>query len=414
MGLGSWFQNTLSRPIRRVGGLPVESDLPDKPQSLTPQDFTQQAYANNPNIRTPYGNVISQIDKRTGQITQTVSPSKQQQQAYRQLFNMEGLSPQRVSPQGLPGTRSLVPTTAGFTAAPNVQGVSPNITGQFSSQAGPIGSFVPQSPDVSATRNAVFEQARALLEPQFNRAIDRTEQNAANAGLPVGSEAYNEMFRPIREQQNQALTQAALQAVLAGNQEQGRLFNQELQGYGANLGAQGQQFGQDIATAQQNQGVNAQNFGQMLAAVESLFGRGLQAGQFEQGQNAAAADRAFQQNLLSNEQNFNQGLQRSQVGFGQDLAAAGQNFNQELQAREAQRLLLAQLLGLAPGVQNNAPVNILGGLQSNQASQAALYNNALSGQQEALSGLWGGLGSLGGAAIKNPQGAQQVAGWFGL
>lgn len=56
---------------------------------------------------------------------------------------------------------------------------------------------------------ASFERQAALLRPQFERSDKDFEQRMSNAGIPLGSEAYNEAFRELKNNENFALTDAA-------------------------------------------------------------------------------------------------------------------------------------------------------------------------------------------------------------
>lgn len=116
------------------------------------------------------------------------------------------------------------------------------------------------------TQQAVFEQARNLLEPQFERQEGRLRQTLANQGLPTGSEAFSDEFGQFQDKRNRAYEDAAFRAVQAGNQRQNQLFQQGLAGMGAQAQARqqnlneiqsilsGQQLGQNIEGQGQNLG----------------------------------------------------------------------------------------------------------------------------------------------------------------
>lgn len=64
----------------------------------------------------------------------------------------------------------------------------------------------------------LFKRQTDLLAPEFSKADDTWEQRQNNAGIPVGSEAYNDSQRQHENDKNFALTQAAQQATGTGDQ----------------------------------------------------------------------------------------------------------------------------------------------------------------------------------------------------
>ena len=267
------------------------------------------------------------------------------------------------------------------------------------------------------------------LQPQIAQQSAALTQQLANQGITPGSEAWNNAMREQQQQQNDLVSQAALQGIgldIAANQ----------QGYGQALGAAnlynqalGQGFGQ-AAQAQQmaNQAI-AQNYGQGIGAqqlanqaIAQNFGQGLQG---NQAINAAIA------------QNYGQGMGSQQLAnqamaqnYGQAATSAGlynqaaaQAFNQNLAARQFanQAALQAYQQQLA---QYNQPLNqiaaLLGGAQIQTpqfqqytgggqigaapifqaATNQGNYNTAAyNAQMQALGGLYSGLGSMAGAGL---------------
>jgi hypothetical protein len=107
------------------------------------------------------------------------------------------------------------------------------------STAGTMPGFNPGNyNDLSASaEKATFDRGFNLLKPIFDQRNRTFDQTMANRGLPVGGEAYNDSFNLERGSQDRELENLALSSVLAGRQEQGRLFGQDLSSYGANQGA---------------------------------------------------------------------------------------------------------------------------------------------------------------------------------
>lgn len=61
----------------------------------------------------------------------------------------------------------------------------------------------------SNAAKAAYQRQVDLLNPEFAKADNTFEQKMANAGIPVGSEAYNDAMRQHENDKNFALTQAA-------------------------------------------------------------------------------------------------------------------------------------------------------------------------------------------------------------
>ena len=93
---------------------------------------------------------------------------------------------------------------------------------------------VPSGRDVE---QAEFARARSLFEPAFEQRRTELQVQAAERGLPIGSEARTRLISPLEREQARATTEAAFGAVGAGRQEQGRLFQQALQNVQLQTGA---------------------------------------------------------------------------------------------------------------------------------------------------------------------------------
>lgn len=102
---------------------------------------------------------------------------------------------------------------------------------------------VPQYGDLERSR--VEEAIYARLNPQFDRDRARMETALANRGITRGSEAWNAEV----DAHNRALTDARTQAVLAGGQEQSRLFGLDLSSQEAKNRALMNQFNLNTSAA---------------------------------------------------------------------------------------------------------------------------------------------------------------------
>src|SRR3990167_5881290 len=296
--------------------------------------------------------------------------------------------------------------------------------------------------DFSADRQRVED---AFLS-RFNEDIARREQSTISRlnaqGLQQGTEAYGTEMDLLNRSRNDARTQA----ILAGGQEQSRLFgleqaqgqfantaqgqqfgqnlaggqfaNQALNNmWGQNLGAgqfanqaQGQKFGQNAAQMQAANAAQAQQYGQLLSNMQAT--NQAQSQQF--GQNLAGTELANQAAAQQTGQNQAQaafGNTALQQGFGNSLDAAALANQARQQAISEQTLQRSQpinevaaLLGLGPGVQSptGAPnfginvggTDVLGAYGMQQAALQNRYNQQMQ-QQNAM---WGALGNLGGQA----------------
>lgn len=237
-----------------------------------------------------------------------------------------------------------------------------------------------------------------LQQPGLDQRQNALESQLANQGIPRNSEAWNNAMREMGDERSRA----GLQAVAAGRDEAGQLFNQGLQSGQFTNAAQNQNYGQLMGQAGLfNQG-QGQNFGQSMNQAQfaagqggDAFGRALQGGQFansaqgqqfgqnqaqQQAWNAAqgqgfgqalqggqftnsALGQQFGQGMQANNQNFNQNLAGSNQAFNQRMQAAGQNFGQQLQANQA---------NFGQGFQN-------AGLNNQAVNQG--FNNNLQAQQ---------------------------------
>ena len=184
-----------------VAGNKLLNDGGSAPQYNAQSDLETQARLNRVNTTSPFGGTTWSEDPNTGKWTQanTFSPELQN------LFNRQI--------QG-----------AGFDYSP--EKLAAPTLGQF--QPGNYQDLV------DAATQATFQKQKALLDPYYEQQNRTFEQTMANRGLPVGAEAYDTSYANMTDAQNRAYQQAAMDAILAGQQEQGRLYGQDLSTYGTN------------------------------------------------------------------------------------------------------------------------------------------------------------------------------------
>jgi hypothetical protein len=164
------------------------------------------------------------------------------------------------SPTGLPDLRwdinaplaSNLPALRWDVNAPEVQG-SFGASGPIQTSLGPT--------DYEASRKSVEQALLSRVQPQFDRDRANAEARLAAMGVMRGGDAWNREMDTL----NRSMTDARMQAVLAGGQEQSRLFNMALQsGVFANQ-AQAQDFSQKL---QRGQFANAAQAQQYLQEVQ--------------------------------------------------------------------------------------------------------------------------------------------------
>lgn len=251
---------------------------------------------------------------------------------------------------------------------------------------------LPGTNDFSADRDAVTNALLARSEPQFQRDEEATRTRLMNQGLAAGSEASNYDLDTL----NRARNDARNQAILAGSQEQSRLFGlasqarnqytgeRAQQGNFANA-AQGQQFSQGLASGNFANNAQATQYGQNLGAMQA--NNAAQAQQFGQNQALGNFANTAQQNQFSQNQAAGQFANAAQgQGYAQaqgDLAAynaaQAQNYSQNRGAAEFGNQAQAQGYTQAQG---DAALNNAAQAQANQQNQqAAQFGNQAIAQQ---------------------------------
>ena len=244
-------------------------------------------------------------------------------------------------------------------------------------------SNVAQMPVNAGTTGQAAIMAR--LAPQLERQQKTTAQNLANQGLVAGGEAYTNAMRDQSQQQNDLLTQAALQ------------------GIGLDTAANQQGFNQALATGQYGNTGTQQNFGNALAAQQAQnaaqnqgFNQQLQSGQFGNQAQLASFGVDLQNQQAQNQaiaQNYGQGLNAQQLAnqsiaqnFGQGVTASNaanaaiqQNQNAALQqqsaANQAQAQQYAQSQGNAQFANQAQLAGFNANLQNQQAQNQAIGQN---------------------------------------
>jgi hypothetical protein len=236
---------------------------------------------------------------------------------------------------------------------------------------------------------------------------------------------------------NQAIGQNFGQGVTAqqlGNQAIGQNFGQAMQSNAAQNAAQAQRYGQAAGNAQFGNAAQLSQFQANLAnqqagnqAIAQNYGQGMGS---QELQNRAIGQNYGQAMSSQNQANAAMGQNYGQAGTSAGLynQAAAQQYNQNLGAaqfgNQAQQQRLQQniamrnqplneILGLLSGSQIQTPQfqGYAGGgnIQAAPVAQAATNQGnydtaAYNAQMQALGGLYGGIGSIAGAAAGSPGG----------
>ena len=225
------------------------------------------------------------------------------------------------------------------------------------------------APDQQGVTDAVFNRELSLLQPQFDRARERLNQDLANRGIPIGSEAHSDALRQLDDSQGAQLGRLADTATITGAQESGRLFSQALQESQLGLGREQQAFGQQLGSAQNRLQREQQSFGQQ---------QGISA--FELGQEGQRfGERSTQRGFDAQQQAFE--LAQQQQRFGNDVAA--ETFGQGREAQAFQQLLANAQFGLGEGSQRFGQE--LAASQLDLAGRGQQFTERLQGRQQGIS-----------------------------
>lgn len=241
---------------------------------------------------------------------------------------------------------------------------------------------MPNSEDFAGQRDKITDAMMQRLQPYLDRQRDATNTRLANQGITNGSEAW----KWDQDTLNRGENDQRIAALLAGDQEQQRLFSNAMgirqQGVGeataqGNLynSAQANSFTQGLANANLGNSTQQQQFSQNLAAMQA--GNQAQEAQFNTG--------------LASSQFVNQA--RAQAIQEQDYFK-NQPLNMLNALRSGNQTSMPQFGSVTAGAQiGAAPIYNA----TNDAYSAALEKFKIQSAQSA--GLMGGLASLGGAAI---------------
>lgn len=116
---------------------------------------------------------------------------------------------------------------------------------------------------VHQAQDAAYNTQARYLDPQFQEKESDLTQQLADQGISPGTEAYSRSIGDLSRQKNFAYSGARDAATQAGNEEQARLFGEDLSNAGLSNSARGQGFGERVT-----------QWGQPLAALGQQAGIG--------------------------------------------------------------------------------------------------------------------------------------------
>lgn len=372
--------------------------------------------ANRVNQYTPYGNLVYEqsgtdpYGNPMWKATQTFSPDQQALYEY-DVAASKGLG--QLSQTGLDYVRQMMANPFSTESLPALQSqLTPAQLQQFTGQAnlGQLGDAEAQmragqapSLQTSLGQNvgmAGWDRASNLLmsrlEPQLQRQEQQLETRLAAQGIPVGSEAYTRAKQDLAMQQNDARTQAQLQAQgiqqnLFGQELQaGQFGNQALLGQNqaqlANLGFTNQAMQQDFANRMAGLGFNNQQIQQMYQNQVAQ----------QQANNAIAQQQFANQLTAANLANV-----ARQQGFGELGYMRNEPLNTLNAVRSGAQVQGPQFVNPAQQAVTAGP-DILGATQMGYNAQLADFNAGQAAQANLNQGLMG-LGAAGIMAFSDPR-----------
>ena len=310
----------------------IASALLSRPNQITPYGSETWQQIGSRTIPGAEGNPAVDIPVLQGQVSLTPLGQSRLDQENRIINQLGGMAE---SGLGRVASSTAAPFSfSGPSAVQSINAGTPQKSLDFSGAP-----KLPGADDFSAERSRVEEALYSRLEPRFAQQRDATRTQLAVQGIDPGGEAANREYRRLSEQENDA----RMQAILAGGQEQQRLFNMGLGARQQAVGETAQQGGfanqaQQQAYAQQMGAGGFQNQARQQAIQEAAYLRSLPL-------NEVNALRTGNQVQTPQFQQYNQQVQAAPM-FGATQAAGDYAAN-AYNAQAAQQAALTQgLFGL--------------------------------------------------------------------
>ncbi|MFC3231266.1 tail fiber domain-containing protein [Marinibaculum pumilum] len=282
---------------------------------------------------------------------------------------------------GLPPLPTIAPMLPPYQQPP----AGPITQGQSGSQVQPQAAADPYQTALQRQRveDALYQRATARLDPYWQTQQQALESRLAAQGIPVGSEAHDAEWDRFDRARTDAYGQARDQALLAGGDEQSRLF-------GLGLAGRQQGFNELLAGGQFANAAQAQAYGQASNTRGQLF-----------NEQMAGRQQAFTEGMTTAQQAYYQALQNAQL----QNAARQQAIQEQLLARNQPINELAALLGVSGGVQmpqfgqpaqvGVAPPDLQGAIYNSYQGQVNNRAQQAAAQARQMQGLGNVLGTAG-------------------
>lgn len=269
------------------------------------------------------------------------------------------------------------------------------------------------------SRQRVEEALMSRLDPRLQRDEEMLRNRLLNSGIEVGTDAYNRELTVSGQHRNDA----RMQAILAGGQEESRQV-------GLQQGLQAQEYGQALSAAQYRQAAESQMSGQETQVSLANAGMQTAASQANAGyQTSASQTNANNQTQTSTANSALEAARRAQMvaaygdatrtnaavnqqnyAQGQDAAAFQNDASQQALAREIamRQMPLNEANALRSGAQVNMPAfqSYYTGagatpppIMDGAVAAGTAANNAYAQQTASQNALYGGLATVGSAAI---------------
>ncbi|MEN5063563.1 tail fiber domain-containing protein [Achromobacter aegrifaciens] len=226
--------------------------------------------------------------------------------------------------------------------------------------------------DPNMATNTATQAILSRVNPELDRQQEALRNQLTNQGIAQGSAAWNNAMSSFGQQRNDAVTQAGLQGINLGMQQQGLTYNQQTQNRAMAAALQGQQFAQQNGLRTQEAGLQNQQFSQA-----------------NQARQQALQEQAYLRSLPLNELNALRSGSQVQMpefpGYSQQATTSGPDYT-----GAAQNTYQSQLG--ASNAQNASNSGMMGGLFGLAGTGLGAYFGGTGGAM-----LGGGLGSsLGG------------------
>lgn len=245
------------------------------------------------------------------------------------------------------------------------------------------------SADGKLVEQATYDRLQNLMNPSFNERRSRLDNRLAVMGMPVGGEAYGTEKDRFGRLRNEADLNAGLESVVAGRQEQSRLYGIDNAINAQSLARSQSQFNADMV------GRNALSNERMQQARLNNANREQSLAE----RRSAADDRNDNRRQLDSEalQQFNIDQSLRSQGANERLTERSQPFN------ELSAILQGSPAMNAPTAPNTAQYQMaapdIAGMINNQ------YATEAGNQASKKGGITGMAGTLGGAYLGGPGGA---------